>query len=75
MAFVGIAVVLAFFIGLFLWDRRTRRQGHKLRDPSDIWRSELDVHRNVRAAEVTMHNPVEGAWTTPDDQRFDHPKP
>ncbi len=75
MAFIGIAVVIAFFLGLFLWDRRTRKHGHKLRSSSDMWRSELDVHRNVRAAGTTLNNPVEKDWTKPDDQRFEHPTP
>jgi hypothetical protein len=30
---------------------------------------ELDVRRNVRAADQTWHNPIDPDWATPDERR------
>ena len=60
---VGIALLL---VGMGVWDHRTRRRGHTLRRAADIRRMELDVRRNVRAADQTWHNPIDPNWSRPD---------
>jgi hypothetical protein len=73
MGFVTLALVVGLFVALFLWDRRARAHGHRLRSSSDIIRSERDVQRNLRASRSTMHNPLDADWTEPDDRRYEHP--
>ncbi|HJQ42965.1 MAG TPA: hypothetical protein VJ831_07770 [Jatrophihabitantaceae bacterium] len=73
MAILGAILIfglIAMFIGVAVWDRRTRRRGHRLRSSSEIWRAEQDVHRNLRANQEYGGNPNDMQWGTPDEQRY-----
>lgn len=70
VALVGVGIVLALLAGLWWWDRRTRKRGHTLRSPNDIWRSERHVRRNIRQSSELGHNPIDRDWNKPDDQRY-----
>jgi hypothetical protein len=69
MGFVGLGLVLLGLVLLWVWDRRSKRRGHTLRRPDEIWRAEQDIHRNVRAADSILGNPVDKDWDKPDDRR------
>jgi hypothetical protein len=73
MGFIALAVVIGLFLALFLWDRSARKHGHRLRSSSEIIRSERDVHRNIRASDATLHNPLDAKWSEPDARRYKRP--
>ena len=62
--------LIGVFVAVGLWDRHTRRRGHRLRRSSDIWRAQQDVHRNLRANEEYVANPNDMQWGRPDEQRY-----
>jgi hypothetical protein len=70
MGFIGLAIVVAVFVALFLWDRNARRHGHRLRNAGEMRRAERDVRRNVRLGRQTFHNPVDQDWSKPDERRY-----
>jgi hypothetical protein len=69
VAFFLIVGIVVLLVAMGIWDHRTRKHGHTLRRSGDIRRMELDVRRNVRAADQTWHNPIDPDWATPDERR------
>jgi hypothetical protein len=58
---VGVAVVL---VAAWIWDRRARRHGHRLRRGSSIWRDEVREHRrDIRAADSQRFMNRDRSWT------------
>jgi uncharacterized protein with von Willebrand factor type A (vWA) domain len=62
-------VIVALFEGMALWDRRSRRRGHRLRSVPEMRRAERDVRSNIRASWETGMNPVEKDWHKSDEAR------